>query len=518
MNKGELLFVVEIPPNFQANVLAQRKTEIQINVDATAVAQAGNGANYLKTAISNEVQNFLNARGISGGSPINLVVRADFNPNLKTAWFSAMTQVINQITLLTVILTGAALIREREQGTVEHLLVMPVVPAEIMLAKMLANGLVILVAAMLSLQFVVHLVDRRADRWLDFAVPARRGALCAGGGGARHPARHAVDDDGPIRPLGDAGSDRHAIAVGQQHADGEHAGLAAIRDAHDQPDAALRLVRPGRAVPRRRHHVGLAAAGRDAHHRLGLLCLRHEPVPPRHFRELSRHAQDDNRTPNDGKMKRKHYEKELRKLQVELCQLQDWVKAEGARVIVVFEGRDAAGKGGTIKAITERVSPRVFRVVALPAPSDREKTQMFLQRYVEHFPAAGEIVIFDRSWYNRAGVENVMGFVSEKEVKRFLTICPEIEKYITDAGIILIKFWLEVGQEEQEKAVPGAHQRSAAAVEAQSDGSGIVSPLVRLFASARRDAQGHRYRLCALAHRQIGRQEARAAQLHLANA
>ena len=157
MDKGELLFVVEIPPNFQANVLAQRRTEIQINVDATAVAQAGNGANYLKTAISNEVQNFINARGIPGGSPINLVVRADFNPNLKTAWFSAMTQVINQITLLTVILTGAALIREREQGTVEHLLVMPVVPAEIMLAKMFANGLVILVAAMLSLQFVVHL-------------------------------------------------------------------------------------------------------------------------------------------------------------------------------------------------------------------------------------------------------------------------------------------------------------------------------------------------------------------------
>jgi ABC-2 type transport system permease protein len=156
MDKGELLFVVEIPPNFQANILAQRKTEVQINVDATAVAQAGNGANYLKTAIANEVQTFLNARGLPGGSPINLVVRADFNPNLRTSWFSAMTQVINQITLLTVILTGAALIREREQGTVEHLLVMPVVPSEIMLAKMFANGLVILVAAMLSLQFVVH--------------------------------------------------------------------------------------------------------------------------------------------------------------------------------------------------------------------------------------------------------------------------------------------------------------------------------------------------------------------------
>jgi polyphosphate kinase len=154
---------------------------------------------------------------------------------------------------------------------------------------------------------------------------------------------------------------------------------------------------------------------------------------------------------DNGKMKRKLYEKELHKLQVELCYLQDWVKQTGQRIIIVFEGRDAAGKGGTIKAITERVSPRVFRVVALPAPSDREKSQMFVQRYIEHFPAGGEIIIFDRSWYNRAGVENVMGFVGKKEVERFLGLAPELEKYITDAGIILIKFWLEVGQEEQEQ-------------------------------------------------------------------
>jgi polyphosphate kinase 2 len=153
----------------------------------------------------------------------------------------------------------------------------------------------------------------------------------------------------------------------------------------------------------------------------------------------------------DGRMKRKDYEKELRKLQVELCHLQDWVRQTGARVIVVFEGRDAAGKGGTIKAITERVSPRVFRVVALPAPSDRQKSQMYLQRYIQYFPAGGEIVIFDRSWYNRAGVEYVMGFVSEQEHHRFLQLCPQIEQYIADAGIILIKLWLEVGMEEQEK-------------------------------------------------------------------
>jgi polyphosphate kinase len=152
-----------------------------------------------------------------------------------------------------------------------------------------------------------------------------------------------------------------------------------------------------------------------------------------------------------AKMKRKAYEKELRKLQVELCRLQDWVKAEGARVIIVFEGRDAAGKGGTIKAITERVSPRVFRTVALPAPSDREKTQLFMQRYIERFPAAGEIVIFDRSWYNRAGVEYVMGFCSEEQNRRFLELCPEVEKYIVDGGITLIKIWLEVGKNEQER-------------------------------------------------------------------
>jgi ABC-2 type transport system permease protein len=156
LDKGELLFAVEIPPNFQADIRAQHKTSLQINVDATAVAQAGNGANYLKTAISNEIQSFITGRSGASAQPIDLVVRARFNPNLTTAWFSAMTQVINQITLLTVILTGAALIREREQGTVEHLLVMPVVPPEIMLAKMFANGLVILCAAMLSIWLVVH--------------------------------------------------------------------------------------------------------------------------------------------------------------------------------------------------------------------------------------------------------------------------------------------------------------------------------------------------------------------------
>jgi polyphosphate kinase 2 len=149
------------------------------------------------------------------------------------------------------------------------------------------------------------------------------------------------------------------------------------------------------------------------------------------------------------KMKAKAYEKELRKLQAKLCELQEWVKHKGLRVIVVFEGRDGAGKGGTIRALTERVSPRVFRVVALPAPSDREKSQMYIQRYMAHFPAAGEVVIFDRSWYNRAGVEYVMGFCSREQHERFLELCPKIEKFIVDGGIILVKLWLEVSDEEQ---------------------------------------------------------------------
>lgn len=146
---------------------------------------------------------------------------------------------------------------------------------------------------------------------------------------------------------------------------------------------------------------------------------------------------------------RKEYEVELRKLQTELCALQEWVRTKGLRAIVVFEGRDAAGKGGVIKAITERVSPRVFQVVALPAPSDREKTQLYFQRYIARFPSAGEIVIFDRSWYNRAGVEYVMGFCTEAQHRRFLEVCPEFELFLVDEGIILIKYWLEVGDEQQ---------------------------------------------------------------------
>lgn len=151
------------------------------------------------------------------------------------------------------------------------------------------------------------------------------------------------------------------------------------------------------------------------------------------------------------KLKNKEYTQELRKLQTELCLLQDWVKHTGEKVIVIFEGRDAAGKGGTIRALTERVSPRVFRTVALPAPTNREKSQMYIQRYLAHFPAAGEIIIFDRSWYNRAGVEYVMGFCTKEQHRDFLKICPTIEQYIVDSGIKLVKYWLEVDNDEQKR-------------------------------------------------------------------
>jgi len=150
-------------------------------------------------------------------------------------------------------------------------------------------------------------------------------------------------------------------------------------------------------------------------------------------------------------MKNKEYMAELRKLQVELCHLQRWVKDKGLRVIVVLEGRDGAGKGGTIKALTERVSPRVFRVVALPAPSDRQKSQMYMQRYMEHFPAAGEVVIFDRSWYNRAGVEKVMGFCTDEEYEEFFRAVPEFEKMLVRSGIVLVKYWFSISDEEQHR-------------------------------------------------------------------
>ena len=164
---------------------------------------------------------------------------------------------------------------------------------------------------------------------------------------------------------------------------------------------------------------------------------------------MTKHEHEKRTAEPPTKMKQKEYQRELRRLHGELVALQEWVKSSGAKVCVVFEGRDTAGKGGTIKAITERVSPRVFRVIALPAPSEREKSQMYVQRYIPHLPAGGEVVIFDRSWYNRAGVERVMGFCTEEQAERFLEQVPAVEKAMVDSGIRLTKYWLEVSAEEQ---------------------------------------------------------------------
>ena len=194
-----------------------------------------------------------------------------------------------------------------------------------------------------------------------------------------------------------------------------------------------------------------------------------------------------------GKMKRKEYEKQLAKLQAELCHLQEWVKHKGLRVIVMFEGRDAAGKGGTIKAITARVSPRVFRVVALPAPTEREKSQMYIQRYMEHFPAAGEVVIFDRSWYNRAGVEHVMGFCTKKQHRRFLELCPDHREAHRRRRHRADQVLAGGERQRTEGPVRSADQGPGAPVEAQPDGPAVAQPMVRVLAGPRRDVQGHRY-------------------------
>ena len=208
----------------------------------------------------------------------------------------------------------------------------------------------------------------------------------------------------------------------------------------------------------------------------------------------------------------KDYDRELAKLHERLVDLQGWVQHAGLKVCILFEGRDTAGKGGTIKAITERVSPRVFRVVALPAPTEREKSQMYIQRYMRHLPAAGEIVIFDRSWYNRAGVERVMGFCTEDQAKRFLAIAPMVEKAMVESGILLIKYWLEVEHGRADAAPRAADEGRPQDLEAHADGRQVVQPLVRLLAGARRDVRRDRLVLGALVRRALGRQAPRAPQ------
>jgi len=177
--------------------------------------------------------------------------------------------------------------------------------------------------------------------------------------------------------------------------------------------------------------------------------MRHKPDRARAADRVPDDRPEPQETP--AKLKGQDYEKEMRRLQTQLCHVQDWVKATGQRIVVLFEGRDAAGKGGTIRAITERCSPRIFRTVALPSPSDREKSQLYIQRYLPHFPAAGEVVIFDRSYYNRAGVERVLGFCTDEQAREFLNLCPPFERIMVNHGIRLIKYWLEVSETEQER-------------------------------------------------------------------
>ena len=227
---------------------------------------------------------------------------------------------------------------------------------------------------------------------------------------------------------------------------------------------------------------------------------------------------DETASRTDGKLKGKDYERELARLHVELVKLQQWVVHKGLKVCIVFEGRDGAGKGGTIKAITERVSPRVFRVVALPAPTEREKSQMYIQRYMPHLPAAGEIVIFDRSWYNRAGVERVMGFCTEEQAKRFLQHgagCREGDRRVRHHPAEVLAGGQRGGADAPAR---GAHRRRAQDLEAVADGSEVLQPLVRLLARARRDVRGDRHALGAVVRGPLRRQEAGAAEHHHAPA
>ena len=215
-----------------------------------------------------------------------------------------------------------------------------------------------------------------------------------------------------------------------------------------------------------------------------------------------------------AKMSRKEFEKEPEKLQIELVKMQEWVKASGAKVCVLFEGRDAAGKGGVIKRITERTSPRVFRLVALPSPTEREKSQMYLQRYIPHLPAAGEVVLFDRSGYNRAGVERVMGFATETEVTKFLRWVPAIEFAMIQSGIILVKYWLEETMEDQTERFEERITDYRKILEAQPDGPREPSPLVRLLAGSRCHVYVYGYPPNALVRCELARPAARPTELH----
>ena len=223
---------------------------------------------------------------------------------------------------------------------------------------------------------------------------------------------------------------------------------------------------------------------------------------------------DSSKSSGKGKLNRVGFEKELVKLQIELAKLQEWIRHEGLKVVVIFEGRDAAGKGGVIRRITESLNPRICRVVALGTPTERQKTQWYFQRYVEVLPAAGEMILFDRSWYNRAGVERVMGFCTETEVQEFFRTCPEFERMLVRSGTILIKYWFSVSEEEQGRRFQAAHLRPDAALEAQRHGPGSAHPLGRLLARKGRHVPPYRHQAGALVRRRRQRQAPRPPQLH----
>ena len=225
-------------------------------------------------------------------------------------------------------------------------------------------------------------------------------------------------------------------------------------------------------------------------------------------------AQPPSPQPNTKKLTKKEYEKELRRLQVELVKFQEWVKHAGLKVVVIFEGRDAAGKGGVIKRIMQPLNPRSARVVALSVPTEREKTQWYFQRYIPHLPAAGEIVLFDRSWYNRAGVERVMGFCTEEEYWEFLRSCPEFECMLIRSGIILIKYWFSVSDIEQEKTFPRPAGRPHQTLETQPDGCGSPQPLGGILQGQRRNDEIHRHQTGPLVCGQRRRQDESPSELH----
>jgi polyphosphate kinase 2 len=208
------------------------------------------------------------------------------------------------------------------------------------------------------------------------------------------------------------------------------------------------------------------------------------------------------------------YERELRRLQIELAKLQEWIRHQGLKVVVLFEGRDAAGKGGAIKRITDTLNPRICRVVALSTPTEREKTQWYFQRYIAHLPAAGEMVLFDRSWYNRAGVERVMGFCSEAEYLEFMHSCPEFERMLVRSGILLIKYWFSVSDEDQERRFQDRMVDPTQALETQPYGSGVPQPLGRVFPRERRNVRRHRHQAGLVARGQRRKQKVRPPQCH----